>query len=87
MKIYVLIPLSHSTLVKIKERNYRIMRSSLARDYSRHFGVKNEYYVDLATRTKEYNISGGRNAQYNGGNWWYYSAFDPYNVIKKKEVK
>ena len=82
MKIYVLIPLYHSTFVKIKERNYSIPRSELTRDYSEHFGIQNEYYIDLAHQV--YEVSGRRDAKYGcNGNVWHYSALNPHDVIKK----
>lgn len=85
MKIYVLIPLYSCKVAKIKERDYSIKRSTLTPDYSRRFGVENEYYIDVTA--KKYEISGGRNSKYNGSGWWYYSAFDPCSVIKKKITK
>lgn len=86
MKIYVLIPLYNTKFTKIKEREYRIRRSTLTPDYSMRFGVRNEYYVDLAY--KEQTISGQRGASYEDGKGsWYYCAFDPVNVIKKREIK
>lgn len=87
MKIYVLMPLYSSTLVRIKERNYLIEKSKLTPDYSEYFGAENEYYVDLTA--KKYEISYWRSARYSGQNtWtWHYSAFDPCDVIKKKANK
>lgn len=82
MKFYVLIPLSRSVCVKVKERDYRIMRSELTPDYSRHFGTENEYYLDLTS--KIYEVSGRRDTKYGDGHCtWYYSALNPCDVIKK----
>lgn len=86
MKIYVLIPLYRSTFVKVKERNYSIPRSELTPDYSKHFGVKNEYYLDLAHQV--YEVSGRKDAKYErNGNVWHYSALNPCDVIKKRATK
>jgi hypothetical protein len=86
MKVYVLIPLHHSRLTKIKERDFPIMRSGLTQDYSERFGLKNEYYIDLASQ--KYSISDRklRNYNYDCGRW-YYTALDPHDVIKKKAIK
>ena len=82
MKIYVLIPLYSSVCVKVKERDYRILRSVLTPDYSRCFGTENEYYID--TTNTSYEVSGRRDAKYGDGHrTWYYRALKPNDVIKK----
>jgi hypothetical protein len=86
MKVYVLIPLHHSKLAKIKEREYPIMRSALTCDYSRYFGEKNEYYIDLASQV--YKVGAVKDAGYSDpGRNWYYNALNPHDVIKKKAIK
>lgn len=83
MKIYMLIPIGASRCVKIKERNYSILRSALTVDYSSRFGSKNEYYIDV--KSKRYDMSRVRDAYYGtDARRWYYTALDPINVIKKR---
>ena len=85
MKIYVLIPLHKIKNVKIKERDYGAARVALTSDYSEYFGKENEYYIDWTLRVNE--AMGWKTVSYCGCNTWYYTALNPHDVIKKKEIK
>ncbi len=86
MKFYVLMPLANVEYAKIKERDHRIGRSKLTADYAQCFGEKNEYYIDWESRV--YRVSGWRDAGYEYGRKnWYYTAYNPHDIIKKRTIK
>ena len=85
MKIYMLIPFYMGKRVKIKERDYDIVKNHLIESYSKHFGEKNEYYVDYASWERK--MSDIKNLHHNYSESCYCYALEPQALVKKKNEK
>ena len=83
MKIYMLIPFMVGETVEMKEREGYTSKGALVREYSKRFGEKNKYYVDLSF-VDLWKTSESKNMYYNNcQKSYFYDAFRPCDITRR----
>jgi hypothetical protein len=81
MTIYMLLPFMAGDTIEMKEKGGYTSKGALVREYSKRFGEKNEYYIELCE------TSGSKNLHYDISDrcqkTYYYDAFRPCDITRR----